>query len=231
MAEARTPTVLITGSSRGLGLEFARQYAAAGWRVHAACRKPRAAAGLGRIKGDIAVHKLDVTDGAMVAALAERIAEPIDILVNNAGIYGPARQDYGDIDYAGWAETFAVNAMAPLRVAQAFAGHVARSDRRLIANLTSQMGSIADNTSGGDYAYRSSKAALNMVMRSLATDLRRKRITVIVVHPGWVRTDMGGRGAPLAAKDSVATMRQLFDSVGPAESGSFLSYDGGRVDW
>lgn len=231
MAEPRRPTALITGSSRGLGLEFARQYAAAGWRVHAACRKPRAAAELGQSKGDIAVHKLDVTDGAMVAALAERIAEPIDVLVNNAGIYGPERQDYGDVDYASWAETFAVNAMAPLRVAQAFAGHVARSNRRLIASITSQMGSIADNSSGGDYAYRSSKAALNMVMRSLATDLRRKRITVIVVHPGWVRTDMGGRGAPMAAADSVAAMRRLFDRVGPAESGCFLNHDGSRLDW
>ncbi len=231
MAESRTPSVLITGASRGLGLEFARQYAADGWTVHAACRKPRAAAELGRIKGDVAVHKLDVTDGAAVAALAERLPEPIDVLVNNAGIYGPARQDYGDVDYAGWAETFAVNAMAPLRLAQAFAGHVARSDRRLIANITSQMGSIADNRSGGDYAYRSSKAALNMVMRSLAADLRRKRIVVIVVHPGWVRTDMGGRGAPMSASNSVAAMRRLFGTVGPVDSGSFLSYDGGRLDW
>ena len=228
---APVPTVLITGTSRGIGLEFARQYAAAGWSVHAACRKPRAAAELGRIEGDIAIHKLDVTDGAAVAALAERIPEPVDILINNAGIYGPARQDFGDVDFAGWAETFAVNSMAPLRLAQAFAGHVARSQRRLIANLTSQLGSIADNRSGGDYAYRSSKAALNMVMRSMAADLRRQRITVIVVHPGWVRTDMGGRGAPMAAKDSVAAMRRLFDSVGPADSGSFFSHGGGRIEW
>ena len=135
------------------------------------------------------------------------------------------------VDYAAWAEVMRVNAMSPLKVSAVFARNVAWSQRKLIVALTSSMGSIGGNASGGAYVYRSSKAALNAVMRSLSIDLRPKEITVVVVHPGWVRTDMGGSGATLDPFESVAGMRALFDRLTPADSGTFFDYAGRELSW
>ena len=230
------PSVLITGANRGLGLEFACQYTAAGWRVFACCRNPATAAELQAAAngsdGRTTVHALEVTDHGRIAALAEELRdEPIDVLLNNAGVYGPDHMRFGGIDYAAWADVFAVNVLAPTRMIECFIDHVARSDKKRIVCITSLMGSIARNTSGGHYPYRSSKAALNMMVKGLAFDLRERGVVVTALHPGWVRTDMGGPDADLAPAESVRGMIQVIDWLGAWDSGKFLSYDGSELPW
>ena len=230
------PTTLITGANRGLGLEFARQYLVDGWQVYAACRDPNSVSELQQLV-DASGHKLrilalDVTDPASVkTAAAELDGQAIDLLLNNAGVGGARGQTIGNIDYKAWAKVLDVNTMGPLRVSEAFVEHVARSDRKLIVTLTSGMGSITDNTSGGAFAYRSSKAAVNMVMRSLAIDLAPRGVTCMVVNPGWVQTDMGGPHATLTPAESVSRLRLLIDSLGPAQSGKFFNHDGREYAW
>ena len=230
------PTVLITGANRGIGLEFARQYATDGWDVFASCRNPKAAkelANLARSSGDkVTVLAMDVTDGESVRSAARQFGNgAIDLLVNNAGISGLSGQRTGHIDYENWAQVLDVNSMGPMRVTEAFVDHIARSERRLIVTITSGMGSITDNTSGGSIAYRTSKAAVNMAVRSVAAELAPRGITCVVVNPGWVKTRMGGAGAPLPVEDSVAAMRRLFDGLRPRDSGRFFNYDGGEHPW
>ena len=192
------PSTLITGANRGLGLEFARQYLADGWQVYAACRNPASASELRRLADDsdnrLRMLAMDVTDPASIqAAAAELDGQAIDLLLNNAGIIGPRGQTIGNIDYEAWAEVLAVNTMGPMRVSEAFVEHVARSDRKLIVTLTSGMGSIGDNTSGGSVVYRSSKAAVNMVTRSLAVDLAPPRHHL---RRGQSRLGTDGHGRP-----------------------------------
>ncbi|MGH6886853.1 MAG: SDR family oxidoreductase [Geminicoccales bacterium] len=225
------PTVMITGASRGLGLEFARQYAADGWRVLATCRNPRAAKELASLSGDVRVHALDVIDEYQLPALAKSLGEEaIDILINNAGV-GGFDDSFGNTPTNEWLETLRVNAIAPVHVAEQFLPHLERGQRRLIVNITSRMGSIADNGSGGSYSYRTSKAALNMVAKSMAHDLKGKRIIVVVFHPGWVRTDMGGPQALLPPKASVSAIRAKIAALTAADSGKFFNYDGKPLPW
>jgi len=156
---------------------------------------------------------MDVTDsGSVKAAAAELDGQTIDLLLNNAGISGPWGQTIGNIDYDAWAKVLDVNTMGPMRVAEAFVDHVA-------------------NTSGGSIAYRSSKAAVNTVMRSLATDLASRGITCVVVNPGWVQTDMGGANTTLTPAESVTALRRLIETLGPAQSGKFFNYDGREYAW
>ncbi|RMG14889.1 MAG: SDR family oxidoreductase [Planctomycetota bacterium] len=229
------PTVLVTGANRGLGLEFARQYAAAGWTVHATCRQPEAADALRALAeaspDKVRVHPLNVTDHARVDALAEELAgEAIDVLLNNAGAFGN-RAGFGSSDYSVWERTVWTNTFGPMKLAEAFVEHVARSERKVIANVTSKMGSIADNTSGSYYIYRSTKAALNMITKSMAIDLAPRGIRTVVLHPGWVKTDMGGPSAPLDPPESVAGMRRVIDGLSAETSGSFFDYSGAEVPW
>jgi NAD(P)-dependent dehydrogenase (short-subunit alcohol dehydrogenase family) len=225
-------TLFVTGANRGLGLELARQYAGAGWRVHATCRDPEASPALKALAGDVRVHRLEVTAADEVAGLARSLAgEPIDLLVNNAGTATQRGTELGDIDYAEWERQMRVNAMAPLRVADALAANVAASQRRVMLFMSSRAGSIADNLAGGRYLYRSSKAALNAVVKSLAIDLIPKRVIVVAVHPGWAKTDMGGPAAPLETAAAVAALRTLVDRLEPHHSGRFLNYDGQELRW
>ena len=227
------PTVLVTGANRGLGLEFVRQYAAEGWTVHACCRDPGAAKALEAVKGDITIHGLDVGDRASVTALARALkSTPIDVLINNAGVYGGDRdgQTFGKVDDGAWDACLRTNALGPLMVTEALIDNVARGASKVIACVTSKMGSMADNTSGGAYIYRASKAALNAVIVSLARDLK-GRATVIAFHPGWVQTDMGGRGAPIKPPESIAGMRKVIAGAKPSDSGRFLNYDGASIPW
>jgi NAD(P)-dependent dehydrogenase (short-subunit alcohol dehydrogenase family) len=189
-------TILITGASRGLGFEFARQYAAEGWRVFVACRNPAAATKFQHLAQDteciLKVIAMVVTDAKSVREAAVQLKDvAIGLLINSAGIAGPWGQKTGNVDYASWAYVFAVNLMGPLRAIESFSDHTARSERRLVVTITSGMGSLADNTLGGSIAYCSSKAAVNMVMRSAAIDLAPRGITCVLLNPGWVRTDMG----------------------------------------
>ena len=224
-------TVLISGANRGIGLAFAEQYARDGWRVLACCRNPAEATGLQALEGDIAIFQLDVTDGNRIEALSKELAgEAIDILINNAGIYGP-RLDFGATDYEAWGRVFEINSMSPLRMAEAFYEDVARSERKIIANITSKMGSITDNTSGGSYIYRSSKAALNAVTKSLAEDLRPHDVICVVLHPGWVRTDMGGPNGLIDTHTSVLGMRTVLNNLDLGKTGNFYTYDGSIIEW
>ena len=228
------PSILITGANRGLGLEFAKQYAANGYRVFATARVPKDAHQLTELasaNSSVNVHALDVSDADSVAALVRELAsEPLDILLHNAGVMGPKQQSLGKLDYTGMLDTLNVNAIAPLRVAEAFLDNVKAGQRKLVAALTSGMGSIADS-GGGAYAYRASKAALNMNYHNLAVDLKDRGITVVVINPGWVQTDMGGRSAPLTAEASVSAMRKVFDGLTLADSGKFMDYKGGTWAW
>lgn len=229
-------SVLITGANRGLGLEFVRQYAAEGWRVFACCRDPERAEALAGIAAGaaagVSVHRLDVGAFDQIDALARALAdEAIDVLINNAGIYGAKPQDLDSLDYESWAETLRINCLAQVRVCQAFLEHVARSRRRIIVAISSKMGSIADNTTGRGYIYRTSKAALNAAMKSLAIDLAPRGVTVAVLHPGWVKTAMGGPDAPLGVEESVAGMRAVIAGLEPGRSGRFFGHDGAPIPW
>ncbi len=225
------PTVLITGANRGVGLEFTRSFAADGWRVHACARNVEKAKKLRGVAGEVISHKLDVTNGLKVASLARELAEePLDLLINNAGVYGP-RTGFGETDYDEWLDVLQVNTLAPLRVVERFVGLLERGEGGTVVNISSIMGSIASNNSGGGYIYRSSKAALNMVTKSLANDLAGRGITVVSFHPGWVKTDMGGSGADITAAESVAGMRQVIAGLTPADNGHFFNYDGKPLPW
>jgi NAD(P)-dependent dehydrogenase (short-subunit alcohol dehydrogenase family) len=228
------PSMMITSANRGLGLEFARQYAADGWRIFAACRNPDAADDLHELTrtGSVTVFPMDVTDLSSVRHTAEGLNdEPIDVLLNSAGIIGKPGQRTGHIDYESWEQVLNVNTLGPLRVTEAFVEHVARSERKLIVTITSGLGSLTDNTSGGSIPYRSSKAAVNMAMRSAAVDLAPRAIACVLVNPGWVKTDMGGPGAPLTPSESVAALKSLIATFGLAHSGKFFHYDGREYAW
>lgn len=229
-------TILVTGASRGLGLEFARQYAADGWNVLAACRAPGEAAELQGLAvgsgGRVQVVALDVTDAASVKNAAARLAEvPIDLLINNAGVGSPKGQKIGSLDYAAWQRVLDTNTLGPMRVVEAFLGNVEKGRQKKIVTITSGMGSIEDNGSGGSYAYRSSKAAVNMVVKSLSIDLGSRGITCIVMNPGWVRTDMGGAGGQLSPQQSIAAMRKVIAGLTPGDSGRFFNHDGRQYPW
>lgn len=225
------PTVLITGANRGLGLEFARQYAKDGWRIIATARAPDKAEALRRLGPAVAIHRLDVADLAAVAALGRALeAETIDLLIANAGIMGPrVAPEMVAAEAERWLETFRVNTMAPLALAGAFSKQVARSEQRKMVAISSGLASIGNNTEGGSYAYRSSKAALNAVWRSYAID--HPDIIAVVLSPGWVRTDMGGAGAPLGPEESIAGMRRVIAGLRKSDSGRFYHHDGKPVPW
>ncbi|MBL4849253.1 MAG: SDR family oxidoreductase [Planctomycetes bacterium] len=225
------PTVLITGSNRGLGLEFVRQYSSEGWRVYACCRTPQTASALNALASEtVTIHALDVSDFTAIEALAGELqGVAIDVLINNAGVFGDG-SPFGSINYEVFRKTLEVNTLAPLRIVECFLPHVEAGELKRIAHVTSKMGSIADNTSGGRYAYRTSKAALNMVNRSLSHDLGARAVTV-VLHPGWVATDMGGAGAPLQPPESVTGMRGVIAGLSAGDSGKFYNYDGAELPW
>ncbi len=166
------------------------------------------------------------------AALKQSLGgEPLDLLFANAGAIGTRRQSFGDVDGDALLDLVRVNAMAPLKLAEALADNVAASKRKTIAFQTSLMGSIADNGSGGAYAYRVSKAALNMIGRSAANDLRGRGVKVAILHPGWVRTRMGGPSGKISVEDCVEGQQRILDALTPEQSGRFFNYDGRELPW
>jgi len=230
-------TTLITGANRGIGLEFTRQYAEDGWRVIACSRIPEKSDALNglaaRYADRIAVHALDVADHPQIDELAKSLSGvTIDLLINNAGIYADSHDGTLDqVDYDAWARVFRVNTMATLKMAQAFLPHITGGSHKKIVTISSKMGSIADNTGGGSYLYRSSKAAVNMVIKTLSIDLKPAGVIAIVFHPGWVKTDMGGPQALISVTQSVSGMRRIIGRLSMADSGKFLAYDGQPVPW
>lgn len=227
------PTVVITGANRGIGLEFARQYAADGWRVVATARDPARAQALAEVPG-VEIRALDVADPAAIAAFSRELGdERIDVLINNAGVMGPPfpQQSKDGLDAEGWVAAMRVNTLAPILMVLALKEKLCKSSRPTVASISSQLGSIEENQSGGMYAYRVSKAGLNMANKSLAVDLRDWNICCIVLHPGWVQTDMGGEQAPVKPADSVAGLRKVIGGATMEHTGCFFSYDGREIPW
>jgi NAD(P)-dependent dehydrogenase (short-subunit alcohol dehydrogenase family) len=230
------PSVLITGASRGLGLEFSRRFAESGWKVLATCREPESANALQALAGrhaSLSVRRLDVADFARMDQLADELSAcPIDVLLNNAGVYADSEHNaFGALDYAAWERTLRVNVLAPVRMTERFLPNLLLGERKLVASLSSLMGSIADNGGGGSLLYRSSKAALNAAMKTLSIDLRFRGIGVLLLHPGWVRTDMGGNDAPLCVAESVSGLMRVIEGFKPEQSGVFLDYKGKILPW
>ncbi len=222
-------TILITGAGRGLGHELARQYAADGWRVIGTVRN---AEGRKQLEGLSAeAHTMDVTDVAQVRAMAKKLkGTRIDVLFCNAGIIGKQGMSIGHFDYRSWEDVMRVNVLGPAAVAEALVDNVAASERKVIAMMSSRLGSIAES-SGATLPYATSKAALNMLVKGLAATLSSRGVIVAALSPGWVRTDMGGQGAPLAPETSVAGLRKVIAGLAPRDSGRFFAYDGATIPW
>ena len=222
------PTVLITGANRGIGLALAKAYRDAGETVIATARNPDAADELNHTGAE--VLPLDVTDASSVAALASALkGRAIDILINNAGVGD--RQNFGDLDYERFEYVLAANTLGPLRVLEALRENLKAGDRKVAANISSQLGSITNAESGGMLIYRTSKAALNMALRSAAPDLDADGITVVTLHPGWVSTDMGGSNAPVTPEESAAGLKRVIDGTRKSSELRFLDWQGNALPW
>jgi NAD(P)-dependent dehydrogenase (short-subunit alcohol dehydrogenase family) len=228
-----TYQVLITGTNRGIGLEFARQYAADGWNVIACCREPQTASALLELActyKNIQILQLDVSDFSAIDALALQLKDQkIDVLINNAGVYPDSILNH--VNYDDWMTAFKINSMAPLKMAEAFLLHISASQLKKIATLSSKMGSLSDNTSGNSYIYRSCKTSVNMVMKSLAIDVKSNGIAVVTLHPGWVLTSMGGPNALIDTQTSVTGLRNVISHLNLNNTGKFIAYDGKEIAW
>ena len=226
-------TVLITGSNRGLGLEFARRYGENNYNVIACCRNKDRANDLHSLSKkhiSIKIYSLDVGDTDQIKALSKSLQnQPIDILINNAGIYRPST--LGNINKDDWVDSFLINTIAPYEIIQKFLPQILKGNLKKVISITSKMGSIDDNTSGGSYIYRSSKTALNSMMRSLSNDLLSQGISTLTLHPGWVRTDMGGAGAWIDVNESVKGMVNQIEKLSTNNSGRYIDYAGKPINW
>ena len=221
------PTILITGAGRGLGLELARQYGADGWRVIGTVRK--AVPELKETGAELLLA--DVTNVAEVRDLSRKLkGEPIDLLFCNAGIIGKRGMALGSFDYPEWEKVLRVNLLGAAAVIEALVDNVAASERKTVAVMSSRLGSIAE-TSGMTLPYATSKAALNLLAKGLAETLRPRGVTVVALSPGWVQTDMGGQGAPLAPETSVRGLRKVLAGLKREDSGKFFSHDGSQIPW
>jgi NAD(P)-dependent dehydrogenase (short-subunit alcohol dehydrogenase family) len=210
-------------------LEFARQLSQRGDQVIATARRPELATELNDL--DVSVHSLDVRDAASVREFRDAVQDAsIDVLINNAGI-GVSSKSFAEVDFGELMTFFEINSVGAMRTTRALLPQLRSGDRKIVANISSMMGSIGDNRSGAAYEYRASKAALNMLTRSLAIDLRDEGFTCVVLHPGWVATDMGGSSAPLQAPESVSGMIEVLDGLTIDNSGSFIDYAGQTVPW
>jgi NAD(P)-dependent dehydrogenase (short-subunit alcohol dehydrogenase family) len=228
--------VLITGANRGIGLEMVKYATQQGWRVFACCRNPHNADNLFNVaklsNGQISVHIADMLELSTLQALSYELRNiPIDILINNAGIYGSDNNKFGAIDVSGWLQAFQVNSIAPLKMVEALAEQLLIGERKLVACMSSKMASMADNGFGNSYIYRSSKAALNAVVKSLSIDLKEQGIITVALHPGWVKTDMGGPDAEITTRESVELLFSHLMSLKIEDSGRFIDIDGSDIPW
>jgi short-subunit dehydrogenase len=226
-------TVLITGSNRGLGYEFVKQYSENGFNVLACCRNKNNAKELEELSitsNKIKVYELDVGNVKAIKSLSQQLQnEKIDVLINNAGIYRSST--VGNINYDEWVESFKINTIAPYQIIENFLNQIINSDLKKVVSVTSKMGSIDDNTSGGSYIYRSSKTALNSMMKCLTHDLKNQGVATLTLHPGWVRTDMGGPGGWIDSFESVQGMIKQIDKLTIDDSGKYLDYAGKSINW
>ena len=227
---------LITGANRGLGLEFVRQLLARGDSVVACCREPDAAKDLRALAADagdrLTLLPLDVADADAIAALPGKIPGAVDVLVNNAGIAAEA-EAFSEFDAATMARVLQINSVAPMLLTQAMTPLLEKEGKQpKVVCITSGLGSItrAEGLSFG-LSYGMSKAALNMGVKKLASELKRRGVAIIALHPGWVQTDMGGQGAPLQPPESIRGMLTVIDKLTTADNGRFLDYQGATVPW
>lgn len=228
-------SILITGCNRGIGLALTQQYLQAGWQVHATARDLSSADALHALEqqhAHLALHSLDVSEPDHISELAHQLdGQAIDVFLNNAGVYGPGRVQFGDVDAETWMEVFQVNTIAPLLLAQALLPNLRAGQSKKMVFVSSKVGSISDNSSGAGYYYRSSKTALNQVVKSLSVDLASEGFVVAALHPGWVLTDMGGPNALIDVDTSATGLRRVIDNLSPSTSGHFINYDGSEIPW
>ena len=229
----RWDTVFITGANRGLGLEFVKEFSENDYEVIATCRDPNSSSDLSALAKSnfkIQLHQLDVSNTKNIQDLSIHLKnKPIDILINNAGIYRSG--SFNSVNKDSWVESFITNTIGPYEVIEYFLPNVLQGREKKVISITSKMGSIDDNTSGGSYIYRSSKTALNSMMRSLTHDLKTHDIATMTLHPGWVRTDMGGPGGWIDVKESVSGMIDQILNLSIQNTGRYIDYDGNPIKW
>ncbi len=228
--------ILITGANRGIGLEMVHYAMRQGWRVFACCRNPHNAEHLFALaklsNGLISVHIADMMELATLQALSYELRnEPIDLLINNAGVYGSDNNEFGSVDVADWLQTLQINSIAPLKMVEAFIGQLVLGSKKQVVCISSKMGSMGDNDSGNSYIYRSSKAALNAVVKSLSIDLQSQTINCVAMHPGWVKTDMGGVDAEISVAECVIQLFSIIKSLTADDNGRFIDIDGSDIPW
>ena len=228
-------TILVTGANRGLGIEFVEQYLNDGNEVIATYRNENSSMDLikmGNERSNLKLLQLDVSSNKSLNSFAENLGDsPIDIFINNAGVYGPRNSSFGNVDEENWIPAIKINAIAPILLTQLIIKNIrSGADKKLIF-VTSKMGSIDDNKGGGAYVYRSSKTALNAVVKSLSVDLENEGIVVALIHPGWVKTDMGGPNALIDKDTSVRGMTEVISNLDISSTGNFYDYDGSIIPW
>ena len=230
------PSVFITGTNRGIGLALVHQYLAEDWQVYATAREPESATELQQLANQypklLSVYALDVTNATQRQQVANKLnGIPLDILINNAGVYGQNDAYFGNTDEEKWLDALRINTIAPMKIMELLAENIALGEKKIIASMSSKMGSMNDNGSGGSYVYRSTKAALNAIMVSTASDLKEAGISAVILHPGWVRTDMGGSNGEINTQQSAQRLRAILDSVTLENSGDFYDIDGSIIPW
>ena len=224
-------TIVITGANRGIGLELSKLFLSAGHKVVAGCRDPESASALRKLASSeqLTIFPLDVSSESSVSEFSRLCTEyKVDVLINNAGVLGGTKQSVDEVDYSAWLDTFRINTMAPLQLALEFRPMLRKSHNPRVVTISSQMGALS-RKSKGSFAYRSSKAAVNKVMQVLALEL--DDIVCCPVHPGWVRTDMGGADADISVHESAKGIVALVTNMNLAMSGTFYSWDGTELDW
>ena len=228
-------SVLITGANRGIGLALTELYLNHNWHVYASCRKPLEATALNSLAdtfSNLSVLEMNITDYQQVAQIAKQLDHVnLDLIINNAGIYGPKGYGFGACDVTAWRDVLETNCIAPAKLAEFFVEHLKLSDQAVFAALSSRVGSHTENTKGGGYLYRSSKAALNSVIKSLSNDLLPLGIKTVALHPGWVKTQMGGPNALISAQESALGLKHVLDNLTEQQSGGFYSYKGEEIPW
>ena len=234
------PTVLITGSSRGLGLEFARQYSDLKWKVIATCRNIERATELKNISGDIHIYQMDIGSEQEILRTSKQLeGTEIDVLINNAAVHGPKDNSasFGNLNSQKWSDTFKINTIGPLKVTEAFLNNVKKSVEKKIVFLSSRGGSISErgklphHKPGGSYIYRSCKAALNAATQSLGFDLKDEGVSIVSLHPGYVTTDMSNVDTGLDAQTSVSGMIQVISRATTLENDKFFTFEGELIPW
>tara|TARA_B100002003_G_scaffold21712_1_gene17926 strand:- start:223 stop:912 length:690 start_codon:yes stop_codon:yes gene_type:complete len=228
-------SILITGTNRGIGLEFVKHYLKNNEKIIATCRNKHSAKDLLELENttsNLSLVELDVSNPNSINEFISKIVGlPIDTFINNAGVFGPRNIEFGNFNAKEWLDVFKVNTIAPLLITQKILKNLRLGKDKKLAFISSKVGSIEDNTGGGMYIYRTSKTALNQVIKSLSIDLKDENFIAVALHPGWVQTDMGGPNALIDTKTSVKGMIEVIDNLTPKNTGKFYNYDGSSIPW